>query len=71
MNIFQESRFFIISKVVDDTSKAASRGAHRYKQSCRQMFETNSTNVTFWYKAVKDFMLKRPAFLVTVYVTNF
>jgi hypothetical protein len=31
MNIFQESRFWVIGKVVDDTSKAASRGADRYK----------------------------------------
>ena len=66
MNIFQESKFWVISKVFDDTSKAVSRGALRYKQSCLQMFETNSTTVTFWYKAVKDFVLKRPAFVVTV-----
>jgi len=30
------------------------------------MFETKSKTVTSWYKAVKDFVLKRPAFLATV-----
>jgi len=30
------------------------------------MFKTNSKTVIFWYKAVKGFVLKRPAFMVTV-----
>jgi hypothetical protein len=31
MKIFQESRFWVIGKFVDDISKAVSRGVHRYE----------------------------------------